>query len=175
MFGSVDSTSWCFINRGGSLLINDTIETRLTRKVRYAFTTEYEAVVQNRRVQCKSHYVLDEDNNVWSWGHNYLGELGHGDKVFRLSPKMIMALRGKNVQHISASKGCVTCITMDSRCYVFGKTGFLLSGIDKTTPTKITRGYADFRIKQIETTDSYAMTLDNLESAIIWKEKLGQK
>ena len=44
-------------------------------------------------------YLIDFEGNLWSFGHNGYGQLGHGDKTHLIIPKIISSL--KNTQQIS--------------------------------------------------------------------------
>jgi alpha-tubulin suppressor-like RCC1 family protein len=44
------------------------------------------------------HYALTADGEVWSWGYNNYGQLGHGDTVNRASPKRIEFFVTNNIK-----------------------------------------------------------------------------
>ena len=46
-----------------------------------------------------SSYLIDFEGNLWSFGFNASGKLGHGDKTHTNAPKQINTL--KNIQQIS--------------------------------------------------------------------------
>ena len=54
-----------------------------------------------RTISCgnTSCYLLDGEGNLWSFGYNHLGQLGHGDNTNTNTPKIIITL--KNIQQIS--------------------------------------------------------------------------
>jgi alpha-tubulin suppressor-like RCC1 family protein len=87
--------------------------------------------------------VLDDGGNVYSWGYNYYGNLGHGDTTTRLEPKKIVKIiGGKKIRAISA--GFLQNLVLDNagKVYSFGRNidGELGHGSDKiyNVPTHIT-------------------------------------
>lgn len=44
------------------------------------------------------HYALTENGEVWSWGYNNYGQLGHGDTVNRAQPRRIEYFVTNNIQ-----------------------------------------------------------------------------
>ena len=47
-----------------------------------------------------SAYALDTDGQVYSWGSNYKGQLGHGDTRNRKLPSQILSLKRKQIRLI---------------------------------------------------------------------------
>ena len=46
-------------------------------------------------------FLLLENGEVYSWGHNYCGQLGHGDTEDRNTPTLISFFKGMKVVDIS--------------------------------------------------------------------------
>lgn len=54
-------------------------------------------------IVAKSHFLLlTTDSQVFSWGENTHGQLGHGDRKYRSIPSKIDALQGRDIQKIAA-------------------------------------------------------------------------
>ena len=51
----------------------------------------------------RSCYLIDFEGNIWSFGYNTFGQLGHGDTTNLNVPKMINTL--KDIQQISYGSG----------------------------------------------------------------------
>ena len=81
-----------------------------------------------------SNYLLDFEGNVWSFGNNEHGQLGHGDKILRSVPCKIPSL--KNIKQISYSFSGDHFLAKDSQNKIFAmgrnKDGQL--GTQNTTP-----------------------------------------
>ena len=56
-----------------------------------------------QEISCTGHfcYLLDFDGNVWSFGRNVIGQLGHGDTNTRNVPTKIKST--KNIKHITSN------------------------------------------------------------------------
>ncbi len=78
------------------------------------------------------------ENNIWTFGFNYYGELGLGDKMKRIVAEQISNLKAKQV----SAGGCHTLvIDMKNNVWVFGYNDYGQLGIKGPTyihtPTKI--------------------------------------
>jgi fibronectin type 3 domain-containing protein len=84
--------------------------------------------------------ALTHDGDVYSFGDNFSGRLGHDDFVSRHEPEKIIALDGKNVTAISAG-GHSIVLTDEGEAYSFGYglNGQLGTGVqnEKKLPTKV--------------------------------------
>jgi alpha-tubulin suppressor-like RCC1 family protein len=64
------------------------------------------------------HYALTENGEVWSWGYNNYGQLGHGDTANRAQPKRIeyfMYEQYSNFQNYSQPSECI--MIMPASCF----------------------------------------------------------
>ena len=71
---------------------------------------------------------------VYTWGQNQNGQLGHGDKKIRSLPCLCLQFRGRRCQHISAGATHSVCITAKAST-VFGKPATIAwpGGVDNET------------------------------------------
>ena len=101
-----------------------------------------------RTVSCAgfSSYLIDFEGNVWSFGHNKYGQLGHGDTTNRHEPTKIESL--KDIQQISYGCWGSHALAKDSQntIFVMGHQGFGQLGIGCTegallTPKEINAQY----------------------------------
>ena len=85
-------------------------------------------------------YALMEDSSLYSWGENYSGQLGVGDKINKNTPT-IVNLSGK-IKKLITSSSASHAILEDGSLYAWGKNYYGELGIgsneDKNTPTKVT-------------------------------------
>ena len=81
-----------------------------------------------------------EDSSLYSWGENYSGQLGVGDKINKNTPT-IVNLPGK-IKKLITSSSASHAILEDGSLYAWGKNYYGELGIgsneDKNTPTKVT-------------------------------------
>ena len=62
-------------------------------------------------------YLIDYEGNVWSFGYNRYGKLGHGDKTTISVPKVISTL--KDIQQISYGSSGLHFIAKNSQNQIF--------------------------------------------------------
>lgn len=112
-FGEVEFVNacgkMCIIDQSGNLFLDGVKETRITTGAKVAAN------------DCQSYFVIDAAGDLWSWGDNENGQLGHGDTNDRETPKLIEALKGKHTAEVTTFNECVVCITVDNTCFVWGK------------------------------------------------------
>ena len=70
----------CSITRDGQLEMNGVKETRLDKPIKIATSSD------------DSHFAVDNEDKLWTWGKNDEGQLGHGDNIGRETPKLVLAL-----------------------------------------------------------------------------------
>lgn len=46
---------------------------------------------------CFQHFNFVDSGELFTWGSNNFGQLGHGDKVDRFSPEKVMAFKARHV------------------------------------------------------------------------------
>jgi len=83
-----------------------------------------------------SSYALASDGTVWSWGNDWLGQLGQGAKIWSASPVQI-PVTGKAVAITAAGMpedgtGCV--LTSDGAVWTWGSNGYGLLGLGAGNP-----------------------------------------
>lgn len=74
------------------------------------------------------HYALTDNGEVWSWGYNNYGQLGHGDTISRAIAKRIEFFVDNNIQISKVIPGrpnyydhaCAYFLTTDGRVYACG-------------------------------------------------------
>jgi alpha-tubulin suppressor-like RCC1 family protein len=57
------------------------------------------------------HSLFNLENNVFSWGENYFGQLGHGDKNNRNTPTKVDFFDGMKITQISC--GYFHCLALE--------------------------------------------------------------
>jgi len=97
---------WCTYTNNSSPLKQD------------KFVTPVKMLEDVSEVEIGKGYILalTNDNNLWSWGTNKLGELGDGSNIDRVHPKIIM----KDVVRISAGKDSSTNFAIKSDGTLWG-------------------------------------------------------
>ena len=75
--------------------------------------------VQFHGASTLSVYALMEDGDVYSWGYNNYGQLGHGDTTNRLTPTKITVFN-QNVRCVRTGGYHVAFITNDNQLYLCG-------------------------------------------------------
>lgn len=106
--------------------------------VRYVQTTQHEA--ENSTTAC---FALMEDGDVYSWGDNGYGHLGHGDTTNRTTPTKIGAFN-QNVRMITGGGRTMGALTTDHKIFMWGENNRGNVGNGSTTdvyaPTEIDIG-----------------------------------
>ena len=65
--------------------------------------------------------ALSSDGDVFSWGEGDDGKLGHDNKNSCDRPRVIEALRGKDIEDISCGGAHSAAITSSGELYTWGK------------------------------------------------------
>lgn len=64
--------------------------------------------------------VLTEEGEVYTWGRGDDGRLGHGDNGWKYVPRMVEALRGKNIVQVTCGSYHTAAITDRGELYSWG-------------------------------------------------------
>lgn len=96
------------------------------------------------------HYALTENGEVWSWGYNNYGQLGHGDTVSRGRARPIQFFIDNNIKIAKVipgrpnyfDYGCALFLTTDGKVYGCGYNGSgnLGNGTTANQPTPVRCG-----------------------------------
>lgn len=92
----------------------------------------------------ESSFAIDEDNNLYAWGRNHVGQLGVGDKVDRYEPAFVMS----NVKEVWTSGSHSFARTHNGVLYGWGSNtsgqlGFANTKQNVLKPQKIGSKYVD--------------------------------
>ena len=134
----------CTIDTAGHVSINGHKEPRIPARAKYATSSS------------GSHYVIDIENFLWSWGRNGHGQLAHGDTDDRQAPDLVDPLRDEMIKQISVGDDCVACTTAAYECFIWGDCRWLGLGSPVTKPTKLDDTH-QIGIKVIELGNGHAM------------------
>lgn len=63
---------------------------------------------------------LSEDGKVYTWGQNFLGECGVGDRYAQVTPVQVTALDLEKIVQISSGSNHVLALTEDGRVFAWG-------------------------------------------------------
>nr|XP_002126864.1 protein RCC2 homolog [Ciona intestinalis] len=70
---------------------------------------------------CSNHnLIITNEGNVYSWGRNECGQLGHGNRVRYDSPKPIDSLQSYKVVNGATGKNHTLCLTENGDVFAFG-------------------------------------------------------
>ena len=58
-----------------------------------------------------------ESGDIYSWGYNLFGQLGHGDNKNRNKPEQLIFF--KNKENIQVCCGCYFSIVLSSKFYIY--------------------------------------------------------
>lgn len=108
-----------------SVLLKRQVESQLSRNVMWTKMRKVPAFAQEKVVKVvasNSHVMaLLANGDVFTWGNNLYGELGHGDLVRMEEPRVVKRLRGKQVRDISCGVGrSVALIAGNRSVYQWG-------------------------------------------------------
>ena len=96
----------------------------------YSPLIQIESLINIQSIYCGSFFslCLDFNGNVYSFGNNLQGQLGHGDTVFRFKPEKIQSLQ--DIIFISGGLQHSFCIDNKHNVYGFGNSSFGRLGIN---------------------------------------------
>ena len=76
--------------------------------------------------------ALDSAGQIYTWGSNEFGQLGHGNTTALATPQKVAFFEGKDVVNISAESSTSMAVTSDGNAYVWG-TVYEARGTTKTS------------------------------------------
>jgi len=94
---------------------------------------QYVIHIAARDVHCLAVVSENGKNQVYSWGHNYYGQLGVGDKNNRFSPCLVAM--AENVTQVSAGYFHSMALTNHGRVYLWGNNSYGQLGMKNVTET----------------------------------------
>jgi alpha-tubulin suppressor-like RCC1 family protein len=124
------------------------------------------AAVRVRSVEACGLYslALGWDGRVYSWGKNVFGQLGHGDKIDRLSPALVEGLEG--VCGVAAAIDHSLAVTQSGAVFQCGAS-FLPGAQDALRPV-IVEGFAGVRVRRVCAGDSVAVAIGGDGDLFSW-------
>ena len=103
----------------------------------------------------------DNENNIWTWGYGYEGELGNGQKV-NYSAKPIKIMKETKFFKISLGALHDTAIDQQGTLWAWGSNRYGQLGdgttTERLTPVQITK---DIKFNQISAGYCYCLAIDN--------------
>ena len=99
--------------------------------------------IQNVYCTASSTICVSEDNELFSFGYNDSGQLGHGDYINIASPKKIEAI--KDVDFLGCGSSQVICKTLDNKIYAWGSNSRGQLGLGTVSHSSILMGYHEKR------------------------------
>jgi len=92
-----------------------------------------------RMIACGAHHTaaLTASAQVYTWGMNNCGQLGHGDKVDSSAPKLLSALKSKPVAKVMCGYLHSAAILGDGKLYLWGDMDYGRAQRPSTSPTHI--------------------------------------
>ena len=118
--------------------------------------------------------AIDENDNLWTWGYNYNGQLGDGTEIDKTTPVQIK--QGTKFKQVSAGHEHTIALDSDGNLWSWGHNSNGQLGdntkIDKTTPVQIKQGT---KFKQVSAGQYHAIALDSDGNLWSWgKNNYGQ-
>ncbi|XP_052829652.1 E3 ubiquitin-protein ligase HERC2 isoform X3 [Octopus bimaculoides] len=115
--------------------------------------------------------ALSAEGEVFTWGEGEDGKLGHGIKIPCDRPRMVEALRGKEVIDIAAGGAHSACITASGELYTWGKGRYGRLGhgdSDDQTKPKLVEVLKDYRVIDVACGSGDAQTLCITDDDSVW-------
>src|SRR2546426_68161 len=85
---------------------------------------------------------LTKNDNCYTWGNNYYGQLGLGNENGRFSPTILTLPNNEKILFIACGGYHTICLTKNDNCYVWGRNNFGQLGLGDETnryiPTLLT-------------------------------------
>lgn len=112
-------------NAVNSVIVRKSVEDQLSRSMMWSKMRKVPSLATEKVtkvVASNSHVMaLLANGDIYTWGNNLYGELGHGDLVRLEEPRVVKRLRGKQVRDIAAGVGrSVALISGNRTVYQWG-------------------------------------------------------
>lgn len=115
--------------------------------------------------------ALTAEGEVYSWGEGDDGKLGHGTKSSSDRPRVIEALRGKEVTDIACGGAHSACVTVNGELYTWGKGRYGRLGHgdseDQCKP-KLVAALTEYHVIDVACGSGDAQTLCITDNDIVW-------
>jgi len=80
-----------------------------------------------------SSVCLTTSGEMFSWGSNEFGRLGHGDELDRTLPTLVKALQGHKILHVAMGLSHTLVLEENGLLWTFGSNKFGQLGIENTS------------------------------------------
>jgi alpha-tubulin suppressor-like RCC1 family protein len=174
----------CGRNAQGQLGVNDTLQKNVLTLVKIwgTTTTRVKKFIISDRQDATFCAVIDGSNNLWTWGHNNYGQLGHNDTTNRSTPTQV-TFNGTDVRNcwVAAGNNQSMYVTRTSTLqpYSCGYNGYYNLGRSYTDTNRThanngnsTTAWDTYRLQpmyfETTTTAPYYGTLTNVINMRVW-------
>ncbi|KAI6208318.1 Protein kinase domain-containing protein [Aphelenchoides besseyi] len=119
----------------------------------------------------QSHYViLTSDAQVYTWGENKNGQLGHGDRKSRISPTMVDALQGRNVQRVAVGESFTVVCAEQGIVLICGHRRFIgiENAVDDALQPRLVDALLRENISDIACGDEHIIAVTESGQVYVW-------
>ncbi|KAL7576525.1 hypothetical protein ACA910_018023 [Epithemia clementina (nom. ined.)] len=116
--------------------------------------------------------AVSNSGELYTWGWNSFGRLGHGGYEAHGVPKLVEGLKGVNVSQASAGDDHTSAVTDVGQVYMFGandkgQLGIPGDGDDKYVPVLLD-SLAGYRVRQVSCGDAISVALTHEGEVFYW-------
>ncbi|KAI6203589.1 Protein kinase domain-containing protein [Aphelenchoides besseyi] len=119
----------------------------------------------------QSHYViLTSDAQVYTWGENKNGQLGHGDRKSRISPTIVDALQGRNVQRVAVGESFTVVCAEQGIVLICGHRRFIgvENAVDDALQPRLVDALLRENISDIACGDEHIIAVTESGQVYVW-------
>lgn len=130
------------------------------------------------QVACGSGHsaALTDEGEVFTWGRGDDGRLGHGDKSWRLVPRLVAQLQGNTIREIACGSYDTAAITVSGELFTWGGGMYGKLGIgneEGQSSPRLVETLKDLPVKQVACGSRFTLVLLENSDVYGWGDTLG--
>lgn len=119
--------------------------------------------------------AIDSEGQVWSWGWNDRGTLGHGHRKKEAKPRRVAALKDVRITQVALGGWHCLALSKEGQVYAWGGNEYLQCGIDEGYRDVLlpTMCVPNLRVRQVACGGMHSLALTEDGQVWVWGEPWG--